>query len=403
MTTKQDFIHLREFFEKSENMGFFERLFSWGKFTSLRREAYAEFKAADVQLENVNEQLQNTNLKLQKLETTQEHYKETKANLEAEKKILESKKEELTTQVRELEKVISGTKKVEEKKQQDYEHKVTELNSLKQQLDEDRIRVQNEREREITERLQRLKETWKVHQSSVQETVKRICSRHTIEYIEKVPFKGDPDNTIKICEEHIIFDAKSPANDDLSNFPNYIRAQADAAKKYAKEKTVKKDIFLVIPANAAEVVNQTLYSFSDYDVHIITPNAIEPIILSLQKIEEYELAEQLKPEDRAQICRVIGQMAHTTKRRIQVDHYFAQVSLDILSKCHDLPSEILLGATAIEKNAMLNPPQDRRVKEIPLEELKKDNKRLKKEAEAKDIDTKADLKVIETVSLFRED
>ncbi|MEZ4997303.1 MAG: hypothetical protein R2758_07535 [Bacteroidales bacterium] len=36
-----------------------------------------------------------------------------------------------------------------------------------------------------------------------------------------------PDNTIEISGEYIIFDAKSPANDDLSNFPTYIKNQAD--------------------------------------------------------------------------------------------------------------------------------------------------------------------------------
>jgi hypothetical protein len=43
-----------------------------------------------------------------------------------------------------------------------------------------------------------------------------ICSRHTFDYVEKVPFKGDPDNTVSICGEFIIFDAKSPKGEDLS-------------------------------------------------------------------------------------------------------------------------------------------------------------------------------------------
>ena len=49
-------------------------------------------------------------------------------------------------------------------------------------------------------------------------------------------------------DQLIVFDAKSPANDDLSNFPKYIKTQTENLKKYAKHDNVKKDLFLVIPS-----------------------------------------------------------------------------------------------------------------------------------------------------------
>ena len=62
----------------------------------------------------------------------------------------------------------------------------------------------------------------------------------------------------------------------------------------------------------------------DYDVYIITKDSLEPIIMSLQKIESYEFADKLSPEERDDICRINGQFAHTTKRRIQIDQFFAR-------------------------------------------------------------------------------
>ncbi|MDO8511247.1 MAG: hypothetical protein Q7S55_03715 [Nanoarchaeota archaeon] len=403
MSKKYDFTNLKDFFDKVNSIGFFERLFFWSNIVTLRHDAYAEFKNVDKQLEAVNDELNKANSKIEKLDTSMEHFKETKANLEAEKNSLEQKKEDLTTQVKELAKEVSGFKKLETKNQEDQKEIMDKYTNLVK-LAEDRIRDdRKKREDEIEERFTRMKETWKEHQKNVQEIVKRVCSRHNIEYVDKVPFKGDPDNTLNICDEYIIFDAKSPSGEDLSNFQNYIKSQSESAKKYAKEKSVKKEIFLVIPANTVEVITQTYYNLVDYSVHVITPNAIEPIILSLKKIEEYEFAEQLSPEDRAQICRVIGKFAHAAKRRIQVDNYFAQESIDILSKCYDLPKDILEGSLDAEKSGMLNPTQERRAKQISIEDLKKDNKRIKKEAEAKDIDTKADLNVIETVPLYKKE
>ena len=71
----------------------------------------------------------------------------------------------------------------------------------------------------------------------------------------------------------------------------------------------------------------------DYNVFVITIDSLEPIILSLKKIEEYEFAEQLSPEERDNICRIIGKFAHTTKRKIQVDQFFTNQFIELLVKC----------------------------------------------------------------------
>ena len=69
------------------------------------------------------------------------------------------------------------------------------------------------------------------------------------------PFHGNPDNTIEICDEYIIFDAKCPSGDDLTNFPKYIKTQTEIVKKYASQEKVKKDIFLVSSANTIHVIH----------------------------------------------------------------------------------------------------------------------------------------------------
>ena len=70
----------------------------------------------------------------------------------------------------------------------------------------------------------------------------------------------------------------------------------------------------------------------DYNVYIISKEAIEPIIISLKKTQDFEIVEKLSPEERDDICRIIGKFAHTTKRRIQIDQYFADEFPDTLKK-----------------------------------------------------------------------
>src|SRR5690606_16976663 len=157
-------------------------------------------------------------------------------------------------------------------------------------------------------KFEELKMTWKTHEDTVQNTITDICNRYNIEYLdkEKIPFKGKPDNTVKIAGEFIIFDAKSPQGDDLDNFPKYIKNQTEYIKKYIKEENVKKDIFLVVPSNTIHVINSYHHNMVDYRVYVVTVDSLEAIILNLQKIEAYEFVEQLSPEDRENICRIIG-------------------------------------------------------------------------------------------------
>jgi hypothetical protein len=115
-------------------------------------------------------------------------------------------------------------------------------------------------------------------------------------------------------------------------------------------------------------------------------DALEQIILSLKKIEEYEFAEQLSPEERDNICRVLGKFAHLTKRRIQIDSFFAKQFIELAYKSEaDLPKDILEKVVEFERSEKLNPPQEKRVKAISTKELEKDLTKLNNEAFSKGI------------------
>ena len=234
-----------------------------------------------------------------------------------------------------------------------------------------------------------MKKKWGEHEKDIEHHIQMICKKHILEYIsqEEFPYSRlKPDNTIKISEQYIIFDAKCPSNDDLSNFPNYIKAQTDNLKKYAKHKDVKKDLFLVIPANTLHAIKQFTHNMGDYNVFIITKDAIEPIVISLKKIQDFQLIEKLSPEERDDICRIIGKFAHTTKRRIQIDQYFAEEFLDTLKKAgSQLPKEVLKQVIEFEGAEKLNPPMEKRNKKILTQELIDKRIQLSKEIEIRNI------------------
>ena len=364
--------------------------------------ALVYFKKESVTEDNLEED-RNRILELEKLLTTKENEaKQQQQNIDianAKTNDFEQVKTENTTLKEKLSNIEQERnnlkneniflKKEEENRNETLRKSIESTNTLQESLTNEKERLNDSRVKETEDRLEKMKWTWGEHEKDVENHLKLICRNHVIKYISQEDFphpRNKPDNSIEIMDQLIVFDAKSPANDDLSNFPKYIKLQTESLKKYAKHDDVKKDLFLVIPSNTLQVINKFTYNIGDYNVYIITKDALEPIILSLKKIEEYEFAEKLSPEERDNVCRIIGKFAHTTKRRIQIDQFFAEEFLDTLNKAGtQLPRDILESVIQFENAEKLNPPMEKRKKQILTKDLKAKSEEIKKEIELRNI------------------
>jgi len=277
----------------------------------------------------------------------------------------------------------------EENRNETLRKSVEATNTLQKSLRNEKERLNDERVKEKEDHFKKMKKLWGEHEKDVENHIQMICKTLLLKYISQENFphpRNKPDNTIEISSQLIVFDAKSPSNDDLSNFPKYIKSQTENLKKYAKHADVKKELFLVVPSNTLAVIHQFTYNMGNYTVYVITKDALEPIILSLKRIKDFKLVEKLSPEERDDICRIIGKFAHTTKRRIQIDQYFADEFLDTLKKAGtQLPREILKSVINFEGAEMLNPPMEKRNKNILTNELIEKRIELSREIEIRNI------------------
>lgn len=424
------FEKLSLFFDKIKSASFWDRVlpWKWAPIKTLSYEAYGEYRklvesfsrnAEELEqgrtfvatLRQENEQLKvgnakaekeieqlRTNLNVEKamvielqnkVSVQSETTRQVDKNLltkQAEITRLQEKIEELSRKVSQFKEEIAGLKESELNLEKRYEGKIATIDRTQKRIEEERAQEKEQQHQEEIKRIEGLKKNWQLHQQLVKEVVKRICQKNSVEYVEKVPFKGDPDNTIKICDEYVVFDAKAPTKDDIDGFYNYVRKQAEALKKYAKQETVKKEMFLVVPSNTVHIIEEFSFNMADYNVYVVTVDSLEPIILALRKVEEYEFVEQLTPDERDNICRIIGKFAHTAKRRIQIDNFFSYQFLEILTKCdRDIPADMQERVMELDIAEKLNPPQDRRAKELQTTELSRDVGNLQREAQAKGV------------------
>lgn len=428
----------RRLFDTLKSFSLWNRLFGWGQIKSQLVEANGELQklsATATAIKSENTRLENAltlekaalknaqdgfnrvHTELEVTKTSQLHQTEKLKELQDKNVALETLNQQYLKRGQELSNELNGLKQKAEtldKNQQELKEENSKLrkedefrrnehSNAMAALREIQRKIQNDREQEITEknqaeilRIRQLKETWLKHEENIKNRMRAICHRHGIEYVDKVPFKGKPDNTVRINDEYIIFDAKSPAGDDLSNFPSYLKAQAEGAMKYVKEENVRKEVFLVVPTNTLEYLETFEYRLSDYTVYVISRDSLEPMLLTLRRIEEYEFAEQMSPEERENICRVIGKFVHLSKRRIQIDGFFAKQFFELVYRTEaDLSKEFLEKVAEFEKSEKLNPPQEKRQKQINLKELKTDTEKIQGEAQQKGIDMQDNLLVKE--------
>ena len=308
---------------------------------------------------------------------------------------LKTKKTELETTLRSISDERNDLKNKniklnneEEKRILDSKKEIEALITLKQSAEDEKQALNNLRVQEEKEAFEQMKSQWVKHEKDVENYLKEICRNYIIKYVGQEEFphpRNKPDNSIEIMDQLIVFDAKSPSNNNLDNFPKYIKDQTENLKKYAKHDDVKNDLFLVIPSNTLHVIDQFSYKIGEYNVFIVTKDALEPIILSLKKIEEYEFVDKLSPEERDNVCSVIGKFAHNTKRRIQIDNFFQREFLSTLDKAKKLPREILESVIEFENAEKLNPPIEKRKKTIFTKDLKDQVNDIEKDMEIRNI------------------
>ncbi len=373
---------IKQTIQELNTIGFWKIIFRWSSIknwlitTFLELQKVSEIAEQDhLELERVNRELFIVTSAKDVAENRLNDLNQDKAGLTAELTFLRN-------QLRIFESENAQLKNAEEKRYNDHQKSLETLSAFQNNIITEKEQMKNEQQKQAIAKLESQKQTWQRHQQDVENKMRLLCEKHTIEYVDTVPFKGDPDNTIVISDLFQVFDSKSPRGEDLSNFTTYLSKEAQNAKKYAEKKDVRSDIFFVVPSNTLSILTQTVFVFEKHSVYVIPTEALEPVLISLKKIEDFEFMGQFTPEDRENICRIIGRLVHNIKRRVQIDISLGKETMSLATDCEKLlPEEIAKEVLLIERAIKVNPTREMKGKEILLEDLKEDLLKAEKNSE----------------------
>ena len=351
-------------------------------------------------LENTFSNYDNTSAQK---ETMEKELSELKINYQAQQRNYEDLKNQITILIKEKEmltplkiKNVELTNALNEMKQEknskdaERDAVITKYEQFENNAREREAKKEEETHRLLEEKKVQLKRKWQDHEEYVNQYIKLICQEEAITFIEEWHHEKKPDNVIKICNEYIIFDAKSPRNEDMSNFPTYIKSQVTSLSKYANHKDVKKHLFLVVPENTLPSLKNLTYNDSNYCVHVISPQSIRITMWSLKQIELYEFADKLSPEDRENLARAFAGSMNYIKRIIQINSDMSDEGIKLTEQMIKLiEKDSLKGikekALEFEKGDVINPSKQNRGKIVDLEKEQIRHKEIKFKAETRTI------------------
>ena len=327
---------IETFFGRINQMTFLEFLFQWKSIKNLGYEAFGQFR--QFEMKHVDLQSRSNGLEAQisgkRYELSQ---KEAEVNaLKHQCKVLEESTNKLNLQLKHM-------SIEDERRKTEYNLAIAKFLQAKDYLDKEVARKHQDaltiKEKEFIE----MKNQWRNHESHVSQSIRELCVKLRIEYVDN-PETGNlkPDNTIRINDEIVVFDSKSPLDtNDHNNFNKYIKSQTEQFKKYADIGNVHKTLFMVIPSVSLVHVQQVAFDMGSYSVYVITRDALEPVMYFLKKVDVIKKGSDFDLDERDAIVRVLGRLRHGLKRKIQIDHSFAEEFIELLQKTHlDTPQSM---------------------------------------------------------------
>lgn len=373
---------IKQTIQELNTVGFWKIIFRWSSIKNWLINTFLELQKVSEIAEQDHLELERVNRELFIVKSAKDVAENRLNDLNQDKAGLTAELTFLRNQLRIFESENAQLKNAEEKRYNDHQKSLETLSAFQNNIIAEKEQMKNEQQKQAIAKLESQKQTWQRHQQDVENKMRLLCEKHTIEYVDTVPFKGDPDNTIVISDLFQVFDSKSPRGEDLSNFTTYLNKEAQNAKKYAEKKDVRSDIFFVVPSNTLSILTQTVFVFEKHSVYVIPTEALEPVLISLKKIEDFEFMGQFTPEDRENICRIIGRLVHNIKRRVQIDISLGKETMSLASDCEKLlPEEIAKEVLLIERAIKVNPTREMKGKEILLEDLKEDLLKAEKNSE----------------------
>ncbi len=260
---------------------------------------------------------------------------------------IESDNKALTKEKEGLSAKITKHEAEETRREKENDKKLADLEESRKGFENEKVRVARKDEEETQKKIEERDRMWNDHENNVNALLSSLCKmqEHSFEYFDNnnLPegFDGSlkPDFFIEFLGQYVIFDSKVSKRAD--NIQIYINENVKKTAKKLKNNTdIYPSVFFVIPTDAISELKKTYFYEDGISFYVVSPEALAPILASLKKIRDYEIAEKMDPLQRENIVSLIADLDWHVNFRNAADIFMSKLGVDILTKARNLDPEI---------------------------------------------------------------
>jgi len=258
--------------------------------------------------------------------------------LKTETKILREKNTE-------QQRIISKFEAEAQMRQKELESFIQKLERAEKKLEEEQLRVRREDEARQTKLLEEKNRIWNDHENAVLARLREVCTKPEIAFRfyenNELPAEFDgtikPDFLIEFLGQYLVFDAKKS-----KDMVNYISDQVKkTAVKYKGNEKLYPMIFFIVPQEEISTLKKTNFHEGEYTFHVISQDAIEPILANFKRISEYEKIQEFDPQDRESLINLIANYDRHISFQNAANILLAKESVNVMKTKESLPAEFL--------------------------------------------------------------
>ena len=273
-------------------------------------------------------------------------------NLEADMKALTKERDGLSVR-------LSKFEAEQEQKQKRHEDMATKLEEAKATLEDEKVRIRREDEQRQQQLIEDRDRMWNDHEQDVVAQLDSLTKKDHCKFSSysntNLPegFSGSlkPDFMISFLEQYIIFDAKVSRSQDLQNYMK--ESVKKTAAKIKGNQKIYSTVFLVVPTDAVESLKQLSFYEEGFTFYVVSPEALEPILASLKRMESYEFTEGIDPQERENIVDLVAAFDFHVSTRNAHELQMIYHGLETLHKAQNANPELMAEAM-IKKAKMRN-------------------------------------------------
>ncbi|HUT65708.1 MAG TPA: hypothetical protein VMZ05_06115 [Spirochaetota bacterium] len=302
--------------------------------------------------------------------------------LQDENSRLESQMESRSRQISELEKKLADYEANEAQNRQNTERKITELDNARKALEEERQRVLEDEKRAREEEEKNRTRIWALHEDNAKTLMRETCQKSEISLPtfdntnlpDGFDPKFKPDFMVQLLGQYVIFDPKSSQSQSLQT---YIKTQVQATAKKIRSSDsfsdIYKTVFFIIPSIGLQELRETHYVEQGLSFFIIALEAFEPIVRTLKRLEDYDLADKYDPQERENIVNVLATYDQHIRQQNATNILTTIRGLKVMSEKSTIPEDVV---QAIESRRaqlrieQLSPAQLKKLIENPEQQAK---------------------------------